>query len=185
MAERAESRRSSGGSSRPAFTRVNKVQFRIRLIRSPFGRRLGRLRPAMLLLLAIPATLLTARFWGTETIPGIIANLGWPVLAVGLFGVYWARLERRRHAAIPRVKGRRRDRIVMAGPYALVRHPEYLGYVALLLGAALLGGSGYGFVWLGLYWVWMVGMRIPAEEAQLMKSYRQYKDYRRQVRSWV
>lgn len=186
MAEQAESRRSSSGSSRPAFTEASKPQIRIRFIRSSLGKRLSRLSPATLLMLAIPAILLTARLWGRETIPGIITYLGWPILAVALFGIYWARLERRRHAAIQHGEGERRRRIVTSGPYVLLRHPEYLGYVALLLGVALLGGSGFGFLWLGLYWAWMIGLRIPTEEVRLVKRYgRHYKNYRRQVRTWI
>ncbi|MFP5366593.1 MAG: methyltransferase family protein [Actinomycetes bacterium] len=69
-----------------------------------------------------------------------MAGAGLLVAGVGLNA--WALAERRRHSAGP-YELERPEELVATGPYALTRHPMYVGWWMLQLGAGTLAGSSW------------------------------------------
>jgi protein-S-isoprenylcysteine O-methyltransferase Ste14 len=67
------------------------------------------------------------------------------IVAAGIAFCWWARLHLGRFwsAAITRKQG---HRVVDSGPYRLVRHPIYAGFIVMDLGLALLCGSALALV---------------------------------------
>lgn len=80
---------------------------------------------------------------------------------------------------------RPQDRMVMQGPYRLVRHPTYSAALCISLGLSLLIQSAAFF---GVFVIYMalVLRLIPAEEAELEKAYgAEYSEYERKTRRLV
>jgi protein-S-isoprenylcysteine O-methyltransferase len=69
--------------------------------------------------------------------------------------------------------------LVVSGPYRLVRHPVYTGYLALLLGSGVASLN----VWLLLLWpVALLGILIQAASEEQLLAARFGRDYERYVR---
>ena len=67
-------------------------------------------------------------------------------------------------------------RLVTRGPYALVRHPLYLGEMVAIAGIALQHLSAWALLLLGLAWAFQL-QRMKYEEQVLSKSFPEYGDY--------
>src|SRR5262245_34010717 len=65
-----------------------------------------------------------------------------------------------------RIQAERGQMVVSTGPYRLVRHPLYAGFILFALGTALLLGSWYGLLG-GLLLIGMVAWRAVQEEQVL------------------
>ena len=73
------------------------------------------------------------------------------------------------------------QKVISSGPYALVRHPMYLGALIMLLGVAPALGSWFGLfaaIPLALVIVW----RLLDEEEFLARSLPGYSEYRNKVK---
>jgi len=71
--------------------------------------------------------------------------------------------------------------VISTGPYALVRHPMYVGVLIMLLGIPLALGSYWGLVFMFIN-VPILMLRIRDEEAMLKQELAGYIDYTRHVR---
>ena len=71
-------------------------------------------------------------------------------------------------------------RLVMAGPYSMVRHPIYLGEI---LGSAglVVGSRSLGALVIYLVFVFLQIQRIRYEEAPLSRVFPEYEEYRRRT----
>ena len=67
-------------------------------------------------------------------------------------------------------------RLVTRGPYALVRHPLYLGEMIAVAGVALQYLSAWALLLLGLVWAFLL-WRMKYEEHVLFQSFPEYGDY--------
>ena len=67
-------------------------------------------------------------------------------------------------------------RLVTGGPYALVRHPLYLGEMAAVAGIAVQHWSVWALLLLGVSWAFQF-QRMKYEERVLTESFPEYKDY--------
>jgi protein-S-isoprenylcysteine O-methyltransferase Ste14 len=67
-------------------------------------------------------------------------------------------------------------RLVTRGPYALVRHPLYLGEMVAVAGVALQHLSAWALLLLGLGWAFQI-QRMKYEELVLFESFPEYGDY--------
>jgi protein-S-isoprenylcysteine O-methyltransferase Ste14 len=97
----------------------------------------------------------------------------------------WALLRLRNNYQAGGSVPREVDRMVVAGPYRLMRHPMYTAALCIALGLACLTQSLACFVVFGIYAV-LIWLLIPAEEAALIRVYgEQYAAYRRRVSSVI
>lgn len=70
-------------------------------------------------------------------------------------------------------------RVVKSGPYAIVRHPSYLGAYAAIVGSALFLNAIIGTAIAALAMFVVYRKRIAAEEATLINEFgEEYRDYR-------
>jgi protein-S-isoprenylcysteine O-methyltransferase Ste14 len=67
-------------------------------------------------------------------------------------------------------------RLVTRGPYALVRHPLYLGEMVAVAGVSLQHLSAWALLLLGLGWAFQL-QRMKYEELVLFQSFPEYGDY--------
>jgi protein-S-isoprenylcysteine O-methyltransferase Ste14 len=67
-------------------------------------------------------------------------------------------------------------RLVTRGPYALVRHPLYLGEMVATTGVALQFLSGWSLLLLALVWIFQL-QRMTFEERVLSRSFPEYAGY--------
>ena len=67
-------------------------------------------------------------------------------------------------------------RLVTRGPYALVRHPLYLGEMIAVAGVALQYLSAWALLLLGLVWAFLL-WRMKYEELVLFQSFPEYRAY--------
>ncbi|MGE5388492.1 MAG: methyltransferase family protein [Hyphomicrobiales bacterium] len=84
-------------------------------------------------------------------------------------------------APVVRIQEERGQRIVMTGPYAIVRHPMYGGATLFLFGTPLLLGSAFGLVFASLLVV-LLAIRSILEERALADRFPDYAAYREKVR---
>ena len=67
-------------------------------------------------------------------------------------------------------------RLVTRGPYALVRHPLYLGEMVAVAGIAMQHPSAWALLLLAVGWTFQF-VRMTYEERVLLKSFPEYADY--------
>lgn len=114
----------------------------------------------------------------------VLAGLGVALAAAGLAWAAWAGWCLAR-APVPLTQAGPARVLVDHGPYAIGRHPMYLGAAVSMLGLGLVlgsvawtGASLLGFAAIDRWWV-------PAEEAQLRRQYGGwYSDYAAEVPRW-
>ena len=75
--------------------------------------------------------------------------------------------------------------LITSGPFALSRHPMYLGMASVLLGAAVIHGTVVTFVIPVAYVALMETLFIPHEEEACIEAFGDaYHEYRSRVRRW-
>jgi protein-S-isoprenylcysteine O-methyltransferase Ste14 len=78
------------------------------------------------------------------------------------------------------------SKLVTHGPYAISRHPMYLGYILFLIGVGLLLGSIISFVPTAIMFLILQIKFIPMEEKSMMRLFGDdYLAYKRRVRMWL
>lgn len=78
--------------------------------------------------------------WLVDDVPAPVAvAVGLLLVAAGMALVVWSA---RALGGWRRVTGQVVDRLVESGPYARLRHPQYVGWALVLLGVAVCGRSG-------------------------------------------
>ena len=103
----------------------------------------------------------------------------------GFFLMGWALLTLGRFYQLGGSAPRPQDRMVMQGPYRLIRHPMYSAALCISLGLSLLIQSPAFFGVFAIYLVLILRL-IPAEEGELEKAYgADYANYERQTRKLV
>jgi methanethiol S-methyltransferase len=74
----------------------------------------------------------------------------------------------------------RRDTLQIAGPYRLVRHPLYLGWILIVFGASHMTGDRFAFAAISTAYLVVA---IPWEERSLLRAFGDaYAEYQRAVR---
>ncbi|GAA2000801.1 methyltransferase family protein [Microbacterium ulmi] len=77
-------------------------------------------------------------------------------------------------------------RLVVVGPYRHVRNPMYEAVLAIILGQALLFGSGWTVLYAALVFLAVLLFVLFYEEPTLELEYGdEYREYRRNVRRWT
>jgi protein-S-isoprenylcysteine O-methyltransferase Ste14 len=114
-----------------------------------------------------------------SAVPPYIAVAGDVLVALGLLIVFFVFKENTFTSAIIEVGTE--QKVISTGPYALVRHPMYIGGLVMLLGVPLALGSWWGLftiIPITIVIVW----RLLDEEKFLIKTLSDYSEYRNKVR---
>ena len=131
---------------------------------------------AFIAVLVFPA--LDHRFaW--STVPPYVCIVGDILVALGFLAVFFVFRENTFASAIIEVGSE--QKIISTGPYAVVRHPMYIGALVLLLGIPLALGSWWGLLTIipmTLVIVW----RLLDEERFLAENLSGYSDYQSKVK---
>jgi protein-S-isoprenylcysteine O-methyltransferase Ste14 len=112
-------------------------------------------------------------------VPPYIAVAGDVLVVLGLLIVFFVFKENTFTSAIIEVGTE--QKVISTGPYALVRHPMYIGGLVMLLGVPLALGSWWGLftiIPITIVIVW----RLLDEEKFLIKTLSDYSEYRNKVR---
>lgn len=124
---------------------------------------------------------LDARRYGWSSTP-IWAQVVGAVLVNGAFVGWVSVLKANSFAAVTiGVQRERGQTVISSGPYAIVRHPMYAGFLPLMIGAPLLLGSLWGMLVVVLF-VPLLAARIAGEEAVLREGLPGYREYVAKVR---
>ena len=102
--------------------------------------------------------------------------LGTLSFAFGTVVLTWAMLVNRHFETIVRIQTDRGHKVVTTGPYALVRHPGYVGASLWALAAPLIVGSAYALI-LAAIVVLVLVIRTHLEDTTLRAELRGYTDY--------
>lgn len=121
------------------------------------------------------------RFHWSPAFPPALQYLGVVLLAGSFFFLFRSYRDNTFLSPLVRIQKERRQRVVSTGVYSLVRHPMYLGWILMFQGAPLLLGSLWGILG-GLVLALLLVVRIPIEEAMLLRELDGYGEYCTKVR---
>ncbi len=107
--------------------------------------------------------------------------LGVTIFSFGWILLTWAMLLNPHFETTVRIQTDRHHRVVTTGPYAVVRHPGYVGAGLWTLGSPLIVGSAYGLIPAGIT-VGLLVLRTYLEDKTLQAELPGYAEYARQVR---
>jgi len=120
---------------------------------------------------------LDARF-GWSAVPLAAQIAGFALVALGLALVGWTLLSNPYASSAVRIQHDREHRVITGGPYAVVRHPMYLGVLLFVPGSALALGSWWAS--LPLVPLLLVFVRRTLFEDRMLHAelagYREYAD---------
>jgi protein-S-isoprenylcysteine O-methyltransferase Ste14 len=112
--------------------------------------------------------------WSAVTLPVQVG--GFALVLVGLWLVDWTLLSNPFASSAVRIQSERAQAVISHGPYAIVRHPMYLGVILFCLGSGLALGSPWSS--LALLPVAIVFVRRTLREDRMLQDelpgYREY-----------
>jgi len=110
--------------------------------------------------------------------------LGIILCGVGVFFMVWARHILGKNWS-GKVMIQKEHSLIKEGPYSLVRHPQYFGFLLALLGTALILGQIFGFVWY-LFLAFGLIVKSKQEEKILANEFpEEYLEYKQKVKMIV
>ena len=128
------------------------------------------------ILIIFPA--LDHRF-GWSAMPALVSIAGDTIVAFGLLLVFFVFRENTFTSGTVEIFAD--QKVISTGPYAIVRHPMYLGGIVMLCGVPLALGSWWGLTTVVPITIVII-LRLLDEEKLLTKSLRGYSEYRDKVR---
>ena len=117
--------------------------------------------------------------FGWSPVPPYVCVLGDVLVALGLYLVFLVFKENTFTSAIIEIDDE--QRVISTGPYALVRHPMYIGALVMLIGVPLALGSWWGLITI-VPMVLVLVARLLDEERFLAKNLAGYSEYQSKVR---
>jgi protein-S-isoprenylcysteine O-methyltransferase Ste14 len=121
------------------------------------------------------------RFHWSDTVPASLRAAGMIAVAVSLALLSRAMTTNRFFSSAIRVQSDRGHQVVRDGPYAIVRHPGYLGMIVFVPAEALALGSWYGLL-LALIYSATIARRVSVEDGYLRGRLDGYVEYANDVR---
>jgi protein-S-isoprenylcysteine O-methyltransferase Ste14 len=119
--------------------------------------------------------------WHLTQVPDVLRLAGLVGMAMTLPLIFRAMMANRFFSAVVRIQEDRGHRVVDRGPYAIVRHPGYVGMITSVPLGALGLGSWLGFALAVCYSLMMV-RRVIFEDAFLRANLEGYLQYATRVR---
>jgi len=117
--------------------------------------------------------------FGWSSMPVALEIVGEVLVALGLLLVFFVFKENTFTSAVIEVNAQ--QKIISTGPYAVVRHPMYIGALVMLLGVELGLGSWWGLLTI-LPMALVIVTRLLDEEKFLDKNLAGYAEYRAKVK---
>jgi protein-S-isoprenylcysteine O-methyltransferase Ste14 len=117
--------------------------------------------------------------FGWSAVPTFVVALGDILIALGFYFVFLVFRENTFASGTIEVGGE--QKVITTGPYALVRHPMYIGALVMLFGVPLALGSWWGLLTIALM-VLVIVWRLLDEEDFLAKRLAGYSEYQKRVR---
>jgi len=115
----------------------------------------------------------------------VLEIFGLALYAMGYLLMAWALIRLGSNYQLGGSSPRAEDRIVMDGPYRLIRHPMYTAALSISLGLACLIQS-WAFFGVFCIYLALILLLIPREEIELRKAYgEQYVSYQQKTRKLV
>jgi protein-S-isoprenylcysteine O-methyltransferase Ste14 len=137
---------------------------------------------SMLLVVLFPVCALDAVRFAACPLPAGLKVLGW--IGMALSGVLILRVMAANTFAsrTARIQDDRGQTVVSGGPYRYIRHPMYLGIIALFLCVPLVLGSGFGLIPAAAIGVLFI-VRTALEDRMLASELAGYAEYAETTRS--
>jgi len=107
--------------------------------------------------------------------------IGGILMMAGFYLVHIVAMENAYLSRTVRIQDERGHQVIDTGPYAIVRHPMYVGVIVIFPGMALLLGSGWGAL-VGVILALAFPLRIIGEERMLREELAGYVEYMERVR---
>jgi protein-S-isoprenylcysteine O-methyltransferase Ste14 len=119
--------------------------------------------------------------WRWSMMPPAVQWAGCGLLLVALSFIHWVMRTNSFAAPVVKIQKERGQAVITTGPYAIVRHPMYLGALFYMAATSLVLGSWWGLVTVP-FLALLFGIRIGVEEQTLRMGLDGYDDYARRVR---
>jgi protein-S-isoprenylcysteine O-methyltransferase Ste14 len=124
---------------------------------------------------------LDAGRFGWAVAPLALQILGWLGAVFAGWMVFWTVSVNTYLSRTVRIQDERGQRVIQSGPYARMRHPMYLGVIALMISIPLLLGSLWALMPGGMIGA-LFTLRTALEDRTLMEELPGYKEYASRVR---
>lgn len=132
--------------------------------------------------LAVPIVAGLDHRWSWSTLPAVAMGIGLGVVALGQVPITAAMAVNPFLERTVRVQAEREHRVIDRGPYAVVRHPMYVGVVLQHLGIPLVLGAAWAFVPVAAVVVTLV-IRTALEDRTLRAELPGYAAYAERTRA--
>lgn len=119
--------------------------------------------------------------WRWSMMPPSVQWAGCGLLLAAFLFIYWTMRTNSFAAPVVKIQRDRGQTIITSGPYAIVRHPMYLGTLFYVAGTSLVLGSWWGLASIPIFAL-LLGIRTGIEERTLRTGLEGYDDYARRVR---
>lgn len=135
----------------------------------------------LFLILYIVAFLDAGRFRWSMELPVSVYVISYIVYVFSYFIIFWAMWTNRFFSTVVRIQKDRGQLVVQDGPYRLVRHPGYAGFILLFITNSLVLGSLLALIPAGFMIILLI-IRTYLEDITLQKELSGYTDYAKKVR---
>ena len=114
-------------------------------------------------------------------VPRWVCGVGYVLFVVGMGILTWAEAVNKFFEVTVRIQSDRGHKVIDTGPYAIVRHPGYVGGILFFVGTALCLGSVWALVPAGIASALLI-LRTQWEDQTLQAELPGYQEYTRRVR---
>ncbi|SRR5579871_6490423 len=132
-------------------------------------------------LAVFPVAALDDERFGWLPIPWWVVAAGYALFLAGMGLLTWAEAVNKFFEPTVRIQADRGQHVIDTGPYAVVRHPGYVGGVLFFLGTALCLGSLWALIPAGLASMGLI-LRTKWEDETLQAKLSGYREYAQRVR---
>jgi protein-S-isoprenylcysteine O-methyltransferase Ste14 len=116
-----------------------------------------------------------------SAVPWWVCGIGYVLFLIGVGIFTWAEAVNKFFEVTVRIQADRGHKVIDTGPYAIVRHPGYVGAMLFLVGAALGFASLWALIPAGLASILLL-LRTRWEDRTLQAELPGYKEYAQRIR---